>query len=61
MPLPKLTRIEFRVLRQVRSGYARGVIAPDVREKLKVLGLIKEGDSGLVITDEGLRRLDAGK
>jgi len=60
--LPKpLTRIEIRVLRQVRSGYAREVISPDVREKLKSMGLIKEAGSGLVITDEGLHRIEAGK
>jgi hypothetical protein len=59
--LPKpLTSIEFRVLRQVRSGYARGAISPDVREKLKSMGSIKEASGGLVITDEGLHRIEAG-
>jgi hypothetical protein len=56
-----LTRIEFRVLRQVRSGYARGVISPAVREKLKSMGLIEEIGDGLVVTDAGLRRIELGK
>jgi hypothetical protein len=60
--LPKLpTRIEFCVPRQVRSGCSRGVISPDVREKLKLMGLIRETGSGLVITDEGLRRIEAAR
>jgi hypothetical protein len=58
---PTMTRTEFLVLRQVRSGYARTVISPDVREKLKTMGLIKETESGLVLTDEGLQRIEAGR
>jgi hypothetical protein len=56
-----LTRKELRVLRQVRSGYARDFLSPDVREKLKSMGLIEEIDGGLVITDEGLRHIELGK
>ena len=48
---PQLRRIELRVLRQVRSGYARDFMSPDVREKLKSMGLIEEVDAGPVITD----------
>jgi hypothetical protein len=58
---PRLTRMELRVLRQVRSGYARDFMAPDVRERLKSMDLIDEIDGGLVITDEGLRRIELGK
>ena len=43
--------VKLRVLRQVRSGYARDFMSPDVREKLKSMGLIEEIDAGLVITD----------
>jgi hypothetical protein len=43
------------------SGYARGAISPDVREKLKSMGLIEEIGSGLVVTDQGLRRIELGK
>ena len=58
---PRLTRMELRVLRQVRSGYARDFMSPDIREKLKSMGLIEEIDGGLVITDEGLRHIELGK
>jgi hypothetical protein len=56
-----MTRTEFNVLRQVRSGYSRDVISPAVREKLKSMGLIAETQRGLVVTNEGLRRIEAGK
>jgi hypothetical protein len=56
-----MTKIEFRVLRQVRSGYSRGVISPDVREKLRLMGLIAETERGMVITNEGLRRIETGR
>ena len=36
-------------------------MAPDVRERLKSMDLIDEIDGGLVITDEGLRRIELGK
>lgn len=60
-PPKSQSRIEFRVLRRVLSGYARGAISPDVREKLKSMGLIEEIGSGLVVTDQGLRRIELGK
>jgi hypothetical protein len=54
--LPKLTRREIRVLRQIRSGFCYAV-APDIRDKLKSLGLVSATADGLAITDEGLRRV----
>jgi hypothetical protein len=56
-----LTRIELRVIRQVRSGYARDFMSPNVREKLQFMGLIEAIEGGLVITDEGLRRIELVK
>jgi hypothetical protein len=57
---PKLTRREMRVLRQIRSGFCYAV-SPDVREKLQSMGLISATRDGLAITDDGLRRIEAGK
>jgi hypothetical protein len=59
-PPPKLTRRELRVLRQIRSGFSYA-IARDVRDRLQSMGLIAETRDGLAITDEGLRRIQAGK
>jgi ribosomal protein S19E (S16A) len=59
-PPPKLTRRELRVLRQIRSGFSYA-IARDVRDRLKSMGLIAETRDGLAITEEGLRRIQAGK
>jgi len=36
-------------------------MSPDVREKLKSMGLIEEIDGGFVITDEGLRGIATGE
>jgi hypothetical protein len=55
----KLTRREMRVLRQIRSGFSYA-ISPHVLDKLKSMGLISETGNGLAITDEGLRRIEAG-
>ena len=60
IPAP-MTRIELRVLKQVRSGYARGVISPGIREKLRSMGLIDETERGLIVTDEGLRRIESSR
>ena len=57
---PKLTRRDMRVLRQIRSGFCYAV-SRDVRNRLKLMGLISENCDGLAITDEGLRRIQAGK
>jgi hypothetical protein len=57
---PKLTRREMRVPRQIRSGFCYAV-SRDVRDRLKLLGLIAETRDGLAITEEGLRRIQAGK
>jgi hypothetical protein len=57
---PKLTRREMRVLRQIRSGFCYAV-SRDVRDRLKLLGLIAETRDGLAITEEGLRRVQPGK
>jgi hypothetical protein len=57
---PKLTRRQMRVLRQIRSGFCYA-ISRDVRDRLKSMGLISETRDGLAITDEGLRRIQAGK
>jgi hypothetical protein len=57
---PKLTRREMRVLKQIRSGFTYA-ISPDIEDKLKSMGLISETGNRLAITDEGLRRIEAGK
>jgi ribosomal protein S19E (S16A) len=57
---PKLTRRQMRVLRQIRSGFSYA-ISRDVRDRLKLMGLIAETRDGLAITEEGLRRIQAGK
>jgi hypothetical protein len=57
---PKLTRREIRVLRQIRSGSPYAV-SPDILDKLKSMGLILATGNGLTISDEGLRRIEAGK
>jgi ribosomal protein S19E (S16A) len=59
-PPPKLTRRELRVLRQIRSGFSYAIVR-DVRDRLKSMGLIAETRDGLAITEEGLRRIQAGK
>jgi hypothetical protein len=61
MTATSITRIELRVLRQVRSGYPQGMISPNVREKLRSMGLIEETDHGPIVTDEGLRRIETGR
>jgi hypothetical protein len=53
-----LTKTEFRVLRHVRSGGSRDLISPSILEMLKAKSLVKEAANGLLITDEGLRRLE---
>jgi ribosomal protein S19E (S16A) len=58
--LPKLTRRDMRVLRQIRSGFSYA-ISRDVRDRLKSMGLISETRDGLTITEEGLRRIQPGK
>jgi hypothetical protein len=55
-----LSRREMRVLRQIRSGFCYAV-SPAIRDKLKLMGLISVTCEGLAITDEGLRRIEAGK
>jgi hypothetical protein len=50
----------MRVLRQIRSGFCYAV-SPAIRDKLKWMGLISVTCEGLAITDEGLRRVEAGK
>jgi hypothetical protein len=50
----------MRVLRQIRSGFCYAV-SPAIRDKLKLMGLISVTCEGLAITDEGLRRVEAGK
>jgi hypothetical protein len=56
----KLTRREVRVLRQIRIGspYA---ISQDILDKLKSMGLVLAIGNLLVISDEGLRRIEAGE
>jgi hypothetical protein len=55
-----LTRREFRALRQIRSGFASDMIPPQVRDKLKLMGLAMEVSGGLAITDKGIERIAAG-
>jgi hypothetical protein len=57
---PILTRREMRVLKQIRSGFTYA-ISRDVLDKLKSIGLISGAGNRLAITDEGLRRIQAGK
>jgi ribosomal protein S19E (S16A) len=50
----------MRVLRQIRSGFSYA-ISRDVLDRLKSMGLISATRDRLAITDEGLRRIEAGE
>jgi hypothetical protein len=53
--------LNFAYCGKSEVGYARAVISPGVREKLKSMGLIEEIGGGLVVTAQGLRRIELGK
>jgi hypothetical protein len=55
---PKLTDLELEALRQIAVHPATRDIPYRVQSRLKDLGYAKEVLGGLVLTDDGLQRID---
>jgi hypothetical protein len=54
---PELNVFEFEALRQIAAHPASHCVPPRVQSRLKDIGYVKEVLGGLVLTDDGLRRI----
>jgi hypothetical protein len=54
---PKLDAVEFEALRQIAAHPATSHIPSRIQTRLKDIGYVKEVLGGLVLTDDGLRRI----
>jgi hypothetical protein len=54
---PELTDLELEALRQIAMHPATGQVPYRVQSRLKDIGYAKEVFGGLVLTDDGLRRV----
>jgi hypothetical protein len=55
-----LTREEFAALKQIGDGREPGTIPAKIRERLILIGYVKEVLGGLIVTDEGMKRIVMG-
>jgi hypothetical protein len=58
---PKLNDLEFEALRQIAAHPASHHVPSRVQSRLKDIGYVKEVLGGLVLTDDGLRRIAMDK
>jgi hypothetical protein len=54
---PELSAFEFESLRQIAAHPASHHVPSGVQSRLKDIGYVKEVLGGLVLTDDGLRRI----
>jgi hypothetical protein len=52
-----LTREEFAALKQIDDAGKPGTIPAKIRERLILVGYVKEVLAGLIVTDEGMLRI----
>jgi hypothetical protein len=57
----QLTREEFAALKQIGDARKHGTTPAKIRERLILIGYVKEVLGGLIVTDEGMLRIVMGK
>jgi hypothetical protein len=55
-----LTREEFAALKQIGDAMKHETIPAEIRERLILIGYVKEVLGGLIVTDEGMMRIVMG-
>ncbi len=58
---PELNAFEFEALRQIAAHPVSHHVPSRVQSRLKDIGYVKEVPGGLVLTDDGLRRIAMDK